>query len=172
MLTIISGTNRPGSNTLKIARYYASALTGLGVENQLLTLEELPADFLRTDLYGKRSPVFQGLLDQYMIPVQKFAVFVPEYNGSFPGVFKLFIDAVQPEHFRGKKMGLIGVSAGRAGNLRGLDDLTNAFHYLKMNVYHHKIPVSQVRNLVSADELTDAATQKLLGEHAAAFSDY
>lgn len=172
MLTIISGTNRPYSNTRKIAQAYSRELSDIGVENQLLTLEDLPHDLLGTDFFGKRSAGFQAILDRYVIPVQKFVVVIPEYNGTFPGVFKLFIDAIHPEHFRGKKMGLIGVSSGRAGNLRGLDDLTNAFHYLKMNVYHGKIPVSQVRALVDAEGLKDETTRLLLKEHAAAFSGY
>lgn len=172
MITVISGTNRPFSNTRKVAQQYISALGRIGLENQLLTLEELPPGLMTQDLYGKRSPEFQQLLDRYIIPVQKMVVIVPEYNGTFPGVFKLFIDAIHPEHFKGKKLALVGVSSGRAGNLRGLDDLTNAFHYLKMNVFYNKLPVSQVRALVSPEALTDEATIRLVEAHAAAFGAY
>ena len=50
--------------------------------------------------------------------------------------------------FHNKKACLTGVAQGRAGNLRGMDHLTNIFHHLKMNVLHFKIPISQVHLLL------------------------
>jgi NAD(P)H-dependent FMN reductase len=41
---------------------------------------------------------------------------------------------------------MVGVAAGRAGNLRGMEHLTNIFNHLKMNVLHLKIPISDVSN--------------------------
>jgi chromate reductase len=70
---------------------------------------------------------------------------IPEYNGSFPGMFKGFIDASDVKKcFHNKKACLTGVAEGRAGNLRGMEHLTNIFNHLKMNVLHLKIPISQV----------------------------
>ncbi|MEO6849941.1 MAG: NAD(P)H-dependent oxidoreductase, partial [Mucilaginibacter sp.] len=42
MITIISSTNRPGSSTLKLARYYQKRLSEKGVEAGLFSLTELP----------------------------------------------------------------------------------------------------------------------------------
>ena len=83
MLTIISGTNRPGSNTRKVAAAYSASLTEKGVENQVFSLSQLPDNFIVSDLYGQRSPAFQALLDRYIIPAEKLVIIVPEYNGSF-----------------------------------------------------------------------------------------
>ena len=58
---------------------------------------------------------------------------------------------------------LVGVSTGRAGNLRGMDDLTNILNYLKINVYHNKLPISRVDTLLDAKgNLTDTETQKVI----------
>ena len=95
MITIISATNRPNSSTLKVAKNYAQLMEKQGVESKILSLESLPVDFIFTDMYGKRSENFQQLLDKYIIPAQKFVIIVPEYNGSYAGILKTFIDAKQ-----------------------------------------------------------------------------
>ena len=92
MVTIISTTNRPGSSTLKLAQYYQKKLHEKGVESNLFSLIELPANLIQTDLYGKRSDEFQKIQD-IMTQTQKFLFIIPEYNGCFPGVLKVFIDA-------------------------------------------------------------------------------
>src|SRR5438105_12970840 len=120
MITIISATNRPESNTLKVATYYAQLMEKQGVIPKLLSLEKVPADITFSELFNNRSSAFQEILDEYIIPAKKFVIISPEYNGSFPGILKTFIDAIHPDINRGKKAALVGVSTGRAGNLRGM----------------------------------------------------
>jgi len=43
MIEIISGTNRPGSNTLKVAKLVLHLYKDMGVDARILSLEELPA---------------------------------------------------------------------------------------------------------------------------------
>ena len=70
---------------------------------------------------------------------------MPEYNGSFPGIFKLLMGISDiAKCWNHKKVMLVGVANGRAGNLRGIDNMTNMCHYMKMNVFHHKLPISSV----------------------------
>jgi len=169
MITIISATNRPQSNTLKIAQNYAQLIEKQGVESKLFSLEQLPADFIITDLYNNRSENFQQLLNEFIIPAEKFVLIVPEYNGSFPGVLKTFLDAVHPDTNRGKKVALVGVATGRAGNLRGMDHLTGILHYLGMHILPNKQPISSVLALLNADgslkdENTIKALEKQIGE--------
>lgn len=172
MLTIISGTNRPGSNTHKVATAYSTALSQLNIENQVFSLQQLPPDFIVSDFYGKRSPAFQAIMEQYIQPAGKLVMVVPEYNGSYPGIFKLLIDAIPPADLAGKKAALVGVASGRAGNLRGVDDLTNAFHYLKINVFYHKLILSLVRDLTDTEKVTSETALKMIADHATAFSGY
>jgi NAD(P)H-dependent FMN reductase len=109
------------------------------------------------------------LLDEFILPAQKIVFIVPEYNGSFPGVLKIFLDAVHPDTNRGKKVALVGVSSGRAGNIRGLDHLTGVLHYLGMHILPNKLPISSVLTLLDAngslkDENTIKALEKQIGE--------
>jgi NAD(P)H-dependent FMN reductase len=162
-ITIISATNRPDSNTEKVANYYLSVLRNKGIETEVFSLKDLPECILHSDLYGKRSPEFQEIIDKYVDKQSKFIFVAPEYNGSFAGVLKVFLDAIPPRMWTENKACLVGVSTGRAGNLRGMEHLTNILNYLKINVYHNKLPISRVDTLMDAQgNLTDADTLKVI----------
>lgn len=95
MITLVSGTNRPVSNTKAIIDLYASMLQEHNEEYQILDLAELPADFTVSALYdntGKNEKFNQ--LSQMITTSDKFVFVVPEYNSSFPGVLKAFIDGL------------------------------------------------------------------------------
>ena len=170
MITIISATNRPNSNSLKIARLYSQLMEKMGITSKILSLEQVPVDIAFNELFSNRSEEFQKLLDTYIIPSQKYVIIAPEYNGSFPGVFKVFIDAMHPELIREKKVALIGVSNGRAGTLRGLDHLTGIFHYLGVFVHPNKLPISSVSTLLDEQgNITDENTIKALENHVLGF---
>jgi len=162
-ITIISGTNRLDSNTEKIADFYLNVLKKKGVDAQLFNLKDLPSSFISSELYGNRSPEFQHVIDNFIEKQTKFIFISPEYNGSFPGVLKVFLDAVHPKYWENNKACLVGVSSGRAGNLRGMEHLTNILNYLKINVYHNKLPISLVSNLLNeSKQLADLETQKVI----------
>ncbi len=150
--TIISGTNRNGSNTLKVAMQYQQMLGAKGVKAELVSLEGL-------DLNEKSSQL-QKLEEEVLTPTDKFIIVMPEYNGSYPGSLKTIIDMSDIRKvWWGKKALLTGVSTGRAGNLRGMDHLTGALNYLKVTVHHNKLPISSVDKLLShGGMITDAAT--------------
>ena len=156
--TIIAGTNRNGSNTLKIAKQYQDMLITRGIEAQLVSLEGI-------DLNEKGS-YLSKLEEEVFIPTDKFIFILPEYNGSYPGSLKTMIDMTEIRKvWWGKKALLIGVSTGRAGNLRGMDHLTGALNYLKVTVHHNKLPISSVDKLLNdAGVITDTTTLKAM-EH-------
>lgn len=161
-ITVISGTNREDSHTEKIARHYESVLHAKGERVHYFSLKDLPSDFISSDLYGKRSGAFQQIIDRYVTDQHKFVFVSPEYNGSFAGVLKVFLDAVPPRLWADNKACLVGVSSGRAGNLRGLEHLTNILNYLKVNVYHNKLPISRVDTLMNGVGIKDEETLKVI----------
>jgi len=77
MITIISATNRLKSNTLIVAEKYKELVDLKGVECNLFSFEELPKDFIFTDLFDLRSVKFQQILDKYIIPVKKLVIICP-----------------------------------------------------------------------------------------------
>jgi len=145
MVTIISGTNRPSSNTLKVARYYQQTLKLKGLDTQLFNLENLPATLISSDLYGKRSPEFEAI-QEMISQTSKFLFVIPEYNGSFPGVLKTFIDACNfPDSFYDKKAALVGVSSGKYGNIRGVDHFGGVCSYLHLHVLPLRLHIANIK---------------------------
>lgn len=173
MITIISATNRPNSNTLKVSKKYAQLIEKQGLTCKILSLEQVPADIAFNEVFSNRSQKFQQLLEEYIIPVQKFVIIAPEYNGSFPGILKIFFDAIHPDLNRGKKVALVGVASGRAGNLRGMDHLTGILNYLGMHVHPYKLPISSVLTLINADgELIEPTTIKVIEKQLNDFTNW
>lgn len=162
MITIVSSTNRPGSYTRRVANFYSQRMSTRNIENHLFSLEQMPDGLLNNHMYEHLDtktylPEHDKLMDTYFRPAEKFVFIVPEYNGSFPGVLKAFIDASDIKTcFHHKKCCLVGVSDGRAGNLRGMEHLTNIFNHMKMNVLHMKIPFSQVETHMDEEGIVTA----------------
>ncbi|WP_462255392.1 NADPH-dependent FMN reductase [Ferruginibacter sp.] len=152
MLTIVSGTNRLGSNTLKVAIEYQRILKEKGVDANLFSLEGINL--------MQRESSFEKIENEIMIPTSSFIFIVPEYNGSFPGVLKMLFDTGSSHNIWFNKEALItGNSTGRAGNLRGMDHLADILNYLKITVHPNKLPLSSVNTLMDADgKFTDAGT--------------
>ncbi|WP_316827075.1 NAD(P)H-dependent oxidoreductase [Pedobacter miscanthi] len=151
MITIIAATNRPNSNTLKVAKYYQRQLKEKGVDTHLFSLEHLPIDVLNTDMYGKRSEAFQEI--QNMInETEKFLFIMPEYNGSYPGVLKVLIDACNfPDSFYDKKAALVGISSGKYGNIRGVDHFTGVCHYIHLNILPLRLHIPNIKTELDAE---------------------
>ena len=161
MITIISGTNRPNNFSIHLAKYYQAQLINKGQEVQVLDLQELPDDFLFSSSYGKQSEAFEKLSEQYILTADKFVFILPEYNGSYPGVVKAFIDCVAPKYFHHKKAALVGLSAGHAGNLRGMEHLTGVLHYLQVEVLSKKPKLSGFERLIDNDRVLEDENSKL-----------
>lgn len=145
MITLIVGTNRPESQSRKVTDVYAAVLKSLDVAFQILDLTGL-------DIYTRNEQV-KAIEQQYLIPADKLILILPEYNGSFPGIFKLLIDNSDiRQSWYYKKAMLVGVADGRAGNLRGLEHMTNILHYLRINVFYQKVYLSSVSTLFDAED--------------------
>jgi chromate reductase len=148
MISIISATNRNLSLTRCVSETYLQMLEQEGIITSFFSLESVPGEFLNDGMYRKPDHGLRDFGHEIFKSADNFVLVMPEYNGSFPGVLKLVIDACNPDVFKGKRFALVGVASGRAGNLRGMDHMTDILHYLKAEVYSQKIPISQIRNLV------------------------
>jgi NAD(P)H-dependent FMN reductase len=96
---------------------------------------------------------------------------VPEYNGSFPGVLKVFIDACKfPDSFFGKKAALVGLSSGKYGNIRGIDHLTGICHYINLHVLPMRLHIPAIdKEFDDQNDLFKADTVKFTDEQIARF---
>lgn len=175
MIRIISSTNRPGAVSYKIAKHYQQLLTGLGAESEIIDLADMPDDFVASALYhnGGKNEAFNPIRAK-MKETEKYVFIVPEYNGSFPGVLKTFIDGLEfPATFTGKKAALVGLSAGVQGAVLAMSHLTDIFHYCGTNVLAQKPKLARIGSAMNdAGEITNELYLKLLADQAKAFLEF
>lgn len=179
MVTVISGTNRKENQSLILAQHAVKTFQNEGIPAvHLLDLQILEGTLLIRGNYeaDDQSDQIKSIQDELIIPASKFYFIVPEYNGSFPGILKFFLDAcsvrdIKPS-FGGKKAAILGVSSGRAGNLRGMDHLTGILNYLNITVMPNRLPVSQVGGLIEDDQLDDVRARQLVADHVRDFLQF
>ncbi|MGN6194398.1 MAG: NADPH-dependent FMN reductase [Ginsengibacter sp.] len=155
MYTIISGTNRVGSHTEEVAKEYQRILKEKNIDAPIFTLKNL-------DVLHRSEGIIKAE-NEILIPTKKFLFIIPEYNGSYPGVLKAMIDNSDIRKvWNYKKALLTGVATGRAGNLRGMDHLADTLHYMKMNVFYNKLPISVVDKVMDKEGHLNEETLKAI----------
>ncbi|RZK00389.1 MAG: NADPH-dependent oxidoreductase [Flavobacterium sp.] len=168
MIVVIIGTNRKNSLSRKVGIYYQNLLQTLGQESQIIDLADLPEDFAFSALYhnsGKNDAFnqFQTIVDA----TQKFVFIVPEYNGSFPGVLKTFLDGLRyPDSFNYKKAALVGISSGVQGNAVGLGHLNDILSYMGTDVLGLRMKLGSIRSHFNGDDFTFEVYRNFLARQA------
>jgi chromate reductase, NAD(P)H dehydrogenase (quinone) len=168
MIKIIVGTNRKNSVSEKIALQYQHILSNMGVSSELVYLSDLPDDFVFTALYENsgKNQAYNKVHEQVKSGT-KFVFVIPEYNGSYPGILKSFIDGMTyPNSFKHKKCALIGISSGVGGGSIAMSHLTDVFHYLGMHVLALKPRLAKIEENMSENLLTNRLYLDLLREQA------
>jgi NAD(P)H-dependent FMN reductase len=167
----VATTNRKHSKTYQVAEYYQRLLNYLNAKNEILSLENLPEDFAFSALYensGKNDAF--NLHKERMDHAQKFIFVVPEYNGSFPGVLKTFIDGLGwPNSLTKKKAAIVSISDGSLGGAHASSHLTDIFHYLNCHVFATLVRIPYMKKNFVDDEIQDAFIKKLIAEQAESF---
>ncbi|MCE7994415.1 MAG: NAD(P)H-dependent oxidoreductase [Roseivirga sp.] len=168
MITIVVGTNRKNSVSRQVADYYKSILDNKGATSQVVDLVDLPGDFPTSALYeenGNNSDF--NTIREKVQSAEKLVFVVPEYNGSFPGVLKAFIDGLKyPEGLRDKKSALIGLSSGVQGGVFAMSHLTDIFNYLGMHVLALKPKLAGIEQNFSEGKVTNNLYNQLLNDQA------
>lgn len=174
MITIIIGTYRKDSLTSFLSEYYISLFKEKNYPFLVFDIREHLSIILSMDSkLGEENTEVKNLLKTYISPSSHLLFIIPEYNGSFPGIVKTWIDLSPPIFFKDKKVGLTGVATGRAGNLRGMDHLSDIMQYMGAFVHPNKLPISQFHTLIDEKRKSiEAFTQKRIKDQLDAFLDW
>jgi NAD(P)H-dependent FMN reductase len=172
-ILIISGTNRPGSSALKVARAVERHYRTLNVACELLSLEDMPSEAFLPSTYAVK-PHSVVVLQRRVLDSVGLHVITPEYNGTFPGVLKYFIDLLKyPESFEHKPVAYVGESSGAWGGLRSVEQLQMVFGYRHAHSYPVRVFIAGVNRVFDAvGNVTDAAVDARLAEQARGFVRY
>ncbi|AWV97817.1 NADPH-dependent FMN reductase [Arcticibacterium luteifluviistationis] len=163
---IIVGTNRTGALSLEMANYYKRKIEAEGNETVMINLQDLPESFAFSALYHNRGKDvsyndFQTNLDA----VSKAFIFVPEYNGSFPGVLKTFIDGLRyPDSLLDKKIALVGLSSGVQGNAIGLSHLDDILSYMGANVLGLRVKLGEIAKHFDGKQISNLTYEGFINE--------
>lgn len=166
MITIIAGTNRPESISAMLAGQYQAMLKEKNIASQVVDLSSLPPDFTYSALYSNagKDKQFNALTAKLALS-EKFVFIVPEYNGSFPGVLKAFIDGMEyPNPLKEKKAALVGISSGVQGGSLALSHLTDILNYLGMHVLAQKPRLAKIEENIAENSLKNKLYIQLLQE--------
>ena len=170
MILIISGTNRPGSNTHKIAALVETAYQTHGVKTQLLDLAELPAEIFLPSAYAAKPAGFEKFTAP-ILAADGLVIVTPEYNGGLPGILKYFIDMLPfPESFEHRPVCFVGLAAGLWGALRPVEQLQAIFGYRNAFIFPERVFMPGINKLLdSAGLFTNPEMETRLQNQAAGF---
>jgi chromate reductase len=170
---IISGTNRPQSRTRQISNLIQKIYADLGETVEILDLIELPFGELTGHHYSGA-----GLHMDWEEAVRKITAadglifVVPEYNGSFPGALKYFIDHWKfPDSFEGRPVCFVGLGA-LFGGLRPIEHLQQVMAYRNAFQFPQRIFLMNIFKTLQNGELHDAVALQLLKDQAVGFQKF
>ncbi len=172
-IMIVSGTNRTNSNSLKMAHLIEQLYRNANQPAEVYDLTDLPAEVFLPTVYASKPQAFQAV-QQRVVQSAGLHIVTPEYNGSFPGILKYFIDLLKfPESFDRKPVAFTGVSAGMFAAVRPVEQLQMVFAYRNAHLYPDRVFVGGIgQKLDAAGQLTDADLLKRLTTQAEGFGRF
>lgn len=173
VMTILIGTNRPGSTTSKVAAQVSELYHALNHPPKLLDLAQLPPEIFDPASYDAKPRSFTPFAEA-VLKSSGLVIVLPEYNGSMPGVLKYFIDMLKfPESFERKPVCFIGLSAGMWGALRAVEHLQLIFGYRNAYLFPEHVFLPKIHELLDeSGRLKDTAIVQRLRNQAAGFIEF
>jgi chromate reductase len=173
MITLISGTFRPGSNTRKIARHVEEIYAELKVPLRVADLAHLPPEIFSPSAYAEQPASFKPF-SEAVLQADGLVVVTPEYNGGMPGVLKHFIDMLEfPISFERRPVCFVGVAAGQWGALRPVEQLQQIFGYRNAFVFPERVFLPRITTLLDDNgRLNDPELVGRLRKQAEGFVDF
>ncbi len=173
MITLLVGSNRPGSNTRLVARQLEGIYTEMKQPVRLLDLAQLPPEIFTPSAYAKKPASFAPFADAVLTSAGLHVV-TPEYNGSMPGVLKYFIDLLKfPESFERRPVCFTGLAAGQWGALRAVEQLQQIFGYRNAHIFPERVFIPGIGQQMGADgRLKDEELVGRLRKQASGFVEF
>ena len=172
MIEIVAGTDRRGSRTSQVAGLIHGYFQELKVSSEILDLASLPMEHLHTARYDQKELKAMTAAVDRINKAEGLMMIIPEYNGSFPGALKHFIDHWKfPDSFEGRPVSFIGLG-GRFGGLRAVEQMQQVFSYRDAFMFPQRTFLTNVQNSMKDGQLQDAFAVELLKKQTAGFAKF
>lgn len=171
-IALISGTNRAGNKSIKIARHLEKIYQSLGAETKLLDLVKLPQEVFHPEVY-KEKPESLREWTEAVMESDGVVMVVPEYNGSYPGALKYFIDLLPfPDAFEDRPIAFVGLAAGIWGSLRAVEHLQGVVGYRNAHVFPKRVFLPTVHMHFDEEGNIQPELAERLHKQSAGFLEY
>lgn len=160
-IPVVLGTAREGAQSAKVANFILKRAEEYGFETELVKAGDyIEAKTARIGVEGNSK------VEPWKAIVEKadgFIIVTPEYNHSFPGELKLLLDSLYKEYY-GKTVGLVGVSNGRLGGARVVENIKTLINNFGMVATQNSVLVSKVREVFdeSGNLLDESYNEKVI----------
>ena len=172
MIQIVSGTDRPNSRTLAVSQLVHNLYKTNGTNTELIDLAKITAaDFHGGNYSSGPTGTLKAAVDK-ITAAEGVILIVPEYNGSYPGILKLFIDYWKyPESFESRPFAFVGLGI-RWGGLRPVEHLQQALGYRNGYLFPNRVFLPNIHTGLKDGALVDPAHLNLLKLQAQEFVQY
>ncbi len=170
MIHLLVGTNRPNSRSAQIAEFIKPFYESEEQEVKIMQLTDVGLDDVKTGSYGdgEKPAALSEAIDE-LLQTDGLVVIVPEYNGSYPGALKYFIDHWKyPDSFEHRPTAFIGLG-GRFGGLRPVEHLQQVFGYRNAFIYPDRVFLTNIFGVLKEGKVTDPVMTDLLMTQAQGF---
>jgi len=170
MKYVIAGTNRPGSRTRQIAKIVQATYQEAGESVGLIDLRDLELHGV-TGEYGDKAPPAMKAMVEKLNQAEGIHIVCPEYNGSYPGALKYFIDHWKyPDTFELRPIAYVGLGS-RFGGLRPIEHLQGVFGFRNAHQYPERVFIFDVsKNL--KDGVLDPVYMQLIKSQVTGFKSF
>lgn len=168
-IVVVCGTNRAGALSRALAEEVAQTYREREASVDVLDMIELPVEILQPSAYQDPSPQVRSLVERFLA-ADGVVFVVPEYNGSFPGVLKLFVDMLPyPQGFDGRPCAFIGISAGQFMSLRAVEHFQQVAAYRNAHLFPRRLFIGDSFRQFIDGKLSNDDLGKRLREQATGF---
>lgn len=172
MQYIISGTNRPHSNSFQVSKIIQSIQSELKENFEILDLSALDTSSLNGTQYGSNIPPPISEWINKISTARSLIFVVPEYNGSMPGILKYFIDHWKfPDSFEYRPVAFVGLG-GRFGGLRAVEHLQQVFGYRNSYLFPERVFLINCHHIIKEGNITDPSVMDLLKRQSLLFNRF
>lgn len=173
VIQIVSGTDRPDCNAIRVARYMLPHYQELGADASIVDLRDFPTASVKGGRYGSDIPEVEAFV-QPIIDADGLVFVIPEYNGGYPGILKLMIDYLPfPSTLERKPICFVGESAGAFGAMRAVEQLQMVVGYRNAHVFPERVFISRVNENFDIDNgIRDEFQQGLLENQMEGFVEF
>lgn len=168
-IVVVCGTNREGALSRLLAKEICETYTNRDVSVDLIDMAELPPEILQPTAYKDQPPAVATIVERFL--KSDGAVFVvPEYNGSYPGVLKLFVDMLPyPQGFDKRPCAFVGLAAGQFKSLRAVEHFQQVAGYRNAYAFPRRLFIGDSFKQFVDGKLADDELTKRLDEQAEGF---